>query len=184
MRSLVDRGLVSRIHRKKPKGKPMPANVARANGAKSKVRAGVEHVFARQKGPMGLFVRTIGIARATVKIGLANCLQHEARPLAERAGGLRLTPGRRPRKSTRVLIAPVAPATAPSPNKLSQRQTYPTEPTVIGGVQLFASGAGQALRVDHSTADRDRVLSEEGKKRYGLCKKAEARRLRASGRSW
>jgi hypothetical protein len=50
----------------------MPANVARANGAKSKVRARVEHVFARQKGPMGLFVRTIGIARARVKIGLAN----------------------------------------------------------------------------------------------------------------
>ena len=39
----------SRIHRKKPKGKPMPANVARANGAKSKVRSAVEHVFARQK---------------------------------------------------------------------------------------------------------------------------------------
>ena len=50
----------------------MPANVARANGAKSKVRSAVEHVFARQKGPMGLFVRTIGIARATAKIGLAN----------------------------------------------------------------------------------------------------------------
>ena len=50
----------------------MPVNVSRANGAKSKVRSAVEHVFARQKGPMGLVVRTIGIARATVKIGLAN----------------------------------------------------------------------------------------------------------------
>jgi len=50
----------------------MPVNLSRANGAKSKVRAAVEHVFARQKGPMGLVVRTIGIARATVKIGLAN----------------------------------------------------------------------------------------------------------------
>ena len=50
----------------------MPANVARANSARSRVRAVVEHVFARQKGPMGLFVRTIGMARATVKIGLAN----------------------------------------------------------------------------------------------------------------
>jgi IS5 family transposase len=50
----------------------MPATVARANGAKSIVRSAVEHVFARQKGPMGLVVRTIGIARATVKIGLAN----------------------------------------------------------------------------------------------------------------
>ena len=41
-------------------------------GKKSKVRAFVEHVFARQKGPMGLVIRTIGLARATMKIGLAN----------------------------------------------------------------------------------------------------------------
>ena len=50
----------------------MPANIARANSAKSKIRSAVEHVFARQKGPMGLIVRTIGLARARVKIGLAN----------------------------------------------------------------------------------------------------------------
>jgi IS5 family transposase len=100
---LVDSRLVSRIHRKKPKGKPMPANIARANGAKSKVRAAVEHVFARQKGPMGLVVRTIGIARATVKIGLANITYNMKRAvLAERAGGLRLTPRRRTQKSSRV----------------------------------------------------------------------------------
>lgn len=71
-RHLAENGLRSRIHRKKPPGRPMPINVSRANGSKSKVRAAVEHVFARQKGPMGLVVRTIGIARATVKIGLAN----------------------------------------------------------------------------------------------------------------
>jgi transposase, IS5 family len=65
-------GLKSAIHRKKPKGKPMPERVAKANAAKSKVRAAVEHVFAWQKGPMGLLIRTIGFARATVKIGLAN----------------------------------------------------------------------------------------------------------------
>jgi IS5 family transposase len=69
---LANHGFVSRIHRKKPPRRPMPTNVARANGAKSKIRAAVEHVFARQKGPMGLIVRTIGLARATVKIGLAN----------------------------------------------------------------------------------------------------------------
>jgi IS5 family transposase len=46
---LASNHLVSRIHRKKPKGKPMPVNVARANAAKSKVRAAVEHIFARQK---------------------------------------------------------------------------------------------------------------------------------------
>jgi IS5 family transposase len=76
---LADTGLRSRIHRKKPKGKPMPANTARANGAKSKVRAAVEHVFAHEKGPMGLVVRTIGLARARVKIGLANLVYNMRR---------------------------------------------------------------------------------------------------------
>ena len=65
-------GRVSRIHRKKPRGKPMPARTAQANAAKSSIRARVEHVFARQKDQMRLFVRTIGIARAEAKIGLAN----------------------------------------------------------------------------------------------------------------
>ncbi len=44
----------------------------RANNLRSKVRSKVEHVFAEQKSRMGLFIRTIGIARATTKIGLAN----------------------------------------------------------------------------------------------------------------
>ena len=63
---------VSRIHRRKPRGKPMPERTAKANAAKSKVRARVEHVFARQKDQMGLFIRTIGIKRAEAKITLAN----------------------------------------------------------------------------------------------------------------
>ena len=63
---------VSRIHRKKPRGKSMPERTAKANAAKSKVRARVEHVFARQKDQMGLFIRTIGIKRAEAKITLAN----------------------------------------------------------------------------------------------------------------
>jgi transposase, IS5 family len=69
---LTGRLLRSQIHRKKPKGKPMPRGTARANARKSAVRSAVEHVFARQKGPMGLFIRTIGLARARTKIGLAN----------------------------------------------------------------------------------------------------------------
>jgi transposase, IS5 family len=69
---LANSGLRSQIHRKKPVGRPIAKNVARANNARSKIRAAVEHVFARQKGPMALVVRTIGLARATVKIGLAN----------------------------------------------------------------------------------------------------------------
>jgi IS5 family transposase len=69
---LARNGFVSRIHRKKPPRKPMPKRTRRANAEKSKVRSRVEHVFAEQKSRMGLFVRTIGIARATTKIGMAN----------------------------------------------------------------------------------------------------------------
>lgn len=65
-------GYVSDIHQKKPKGRPMSEAMSRANGRRSKIRAFVEHVFARQKAHMKLFIRTIGIARATTKIGMAN----------------------------------------------------------------------------------------------------------------
>ena len=50
----------------------LPERTRISNARKSKVRSAVEHVFAHQKGPMGLVVRTIGIARAKVKIGMAN----------------------------------------------------------------------------------------------------------------
>jgi transposase, IS5 family len=69
---MAKNGFVSHVHRKKPKGRAMPDAVRRANNAKSKIRSRVEHVFAEQKERMGLFIRTIGIARATTKIGLAN----------------------------------------------------------------------------------------------------------------
>ncbi|SFT26981.1 hypothetical protein SAMN04487845_13722 [Methylobacterium sp. yr668] len=65
-------GFRSRVYRKNPSSKPMARNVAHANGGKSKARAAVEHVFVRQKGPMALVVLTIGLARALMKIGLAN----------------------------------------------------------------------------------------------------------------
>jgi IS5 family transposase len=69
---LDQRGYVSDIHHKKPKGRPMSEATSRANGRRSKIRAFVEHVFAHQKARMGLFVRTIGIGRAKVKIGMVN----------------------------------------------------------------------------------------------------------------
>jgi IS5 family transposase len=77
---LIRRMLTSHIHRKKPARRPMPTRTARANARKSAVRAHIEHVFAEQKHRMGLFVRTIGLARATTKIGLAN-LVHNMRRL-------------------------------------------------------------------------------------------------------
>lgn len=65
-------GRRSMVHFKKPKGQAMPEPHRRANRARSKIRSVVEHVFAEQKARMGLFIRTVGIARATIKIGLAN----------------------------------------------------------------------------------------------------------------
>lgn len=69
---LSKHGLVSHIHRRKPPGKPMPAHIRRGNATRSKVRAFVEHVFADQKHRMGMKIRTIGLARAKIKIGLVN----------------------------------------------------------------------------------------------------------------
>ncbi|MEO0623157.1 MAG: IS5 family transposase [Pseudomonadota bacterium] len=65
-------GLVSKVHFRRAPGKPLPANRQKANAARSRVRSAIEHVFADQKHRMGLFVRTIGIARARTKIGFAN----------------------------------------------------------------------------------------------------------------
>jgi len=69
---LEKNGYFSDIHHKKPKARPMSEATSRANGRRSKIRAFVEHVFAQQKSRMGLFVRTIGIARARTKIGMVN----------------------------------------------------------------------------------------------------------------
>jgi IS5 family transposase len=69
---LARRGRVGHLQRKKPRGRPMPRHVARGNAKRGKVRAAVEHVFAAQKRRLGLVIRTVGLARARAKIGLAN----------------------------------------------------------------------------------------------------------------
>lgn len=64
----------------------MPGAIRRANNAKSKIRSRIEHVFAEQKDRMDLFIRTIGIARATMKVGLANLVYNIKRLLFLRRG--------------------------------------------------------------------------------------------------
>lgn len=81
---LEKRGFVSQIHRRKPPGRPMPRSTARANAVKSKVRSAVEHVFADQKQRMGLFIRTIGLPRARLKIGMVNLAYNLWTPPAAR----------------------------------------------------------------------------------------------------
>ena len=65
-------GFTSCAHRKKLKGQSMPESIKRGNQTKSKIRSRIEHIFAEQKDRMNLFIRTIGIQRATTKIGIAN----------------------------------------------------------------------------------------------------------------
>lgn len=71
--AFLERGMFkSHIHQRKSNRRAMPERIARANAKRSAIRSAVEHVFAGQKHRMGLIVRTIGIARARIKIGMAN----------------------------------------------------------------------------------------------------------------
>jgi IS5 family transposase len=66
-------GYKSRIHRRGRRNHPLSLAQERANHAKSRIRARIEHVFgAQQSAPGGRIVRTIGIVRARAKIGLQN----------------------------------------------------------------------------------------------------------------
>ena len=78
---LANNMVVSRIHRRKPKGKSMPLASARANAGKSSVGAAVEHVLAHRKNRFGLFVRTIGPARAEAGLTLASPACNFDRPV-------------------------------------------------------------------------------------------------------
>ena len=70
---LAARGLRSRICVRGTRGRPLSKAKAAANRAKSRIRARIEHVFgAQETAPGGRIVRTIGIVRARLKIGLQN----------------------------------------------------------------------------------------------------------------
>jgi IS5 family transposase len=63
-------GFVSHIHRKKPKGRAM--HEAAGQQCEIENPLACQTVFAEQKDRMELFIRTIGIVRATTKIGMVN----------------------------------------------------------------------------------------------------------------
>jgi IS5 family transposase len=70
---LKARGFRSRIHKRGRRNRPLSEAETEANYRKSKVRARIEHVFgAQENAPGGRLVRTIGIVRAKIKIGLQN----------------------------------------------------------------------------------------------------------------
>lgn len=69
---LQERGFVSRLHHRGHKHRELSAREKRENRRRSRVRARVEHVFADQVNTGGRRVRTIGLARARLAIGMAN----------------------------------------------------------------------------------------------------------------
>jgi hypothetical protein len=69
---LARNGFRSQIHFRRKPGFGLTPMQKKANRARSTVRSAIETVLAAEKHVFGLFVRTIGIARASTKIGLAN----------------------------------------------------------------------------------------------------------------
>jgi transposase, IS5 family len=76
---LARRGLVFQFQRPKPRGRAMPAHIARGNATRARVRVAIEHVFATQKCRLGLLIRSVGLARARTKLGLANLVTNMRR---------------------------------------------------------------------------------------------------------
>jgi IS5 family transposase len=73
------RGLVPQFQRPKPRAKPMPPHMVRGNASRARVRAAIEHVFVAQKCRLGLVIRSVGLARATARLGLANLVTNMRR---------------------------------------------------------------------------------------------------------
>lgn len=76
---LASARIESQICEKGTRGTPLTAEQETSNRNKSKVRARVEHIFGAQAAMGGHVVRTIGLARAKVKIGLMNLVYNMRR---------------------------------------------------------------------------------------------------------
>jgi len=77
---LEAQGYKSRVHARAARNRPLTQRAQLANTTRSRVRARVEHVFGHQHTSMGgKIVRTIGMARARVKIGMMNLVYNMQR---------------------------------------------------------------------------------------------------------
>jgi transposase, IS5 family len=76
---LARRGLAPQFQRPRPRGRPMPPHMVRGNASRARVRVAIEHVFAAQKCRLGLIIRSVGLAHATAKLGLANLVTNMGR---------------------------------------------------------------------------------------------------------
>jgi len=68
----IPENVSNRIHEKGYRNHPLTKTQKNNNTAKSRIRVRVEHVFGRMQQFGGITIRTIGIARAEIQIGLLN----------------------------------------------------------------------------------------------------------------
>src|ERR1700730_18510417 len=120
---------------KSQRGAPCPAR----SGAPTTQRSKVEHVFAEQKDWMDLFIRTIGIARATVKIGLANLVYNIQRSLFLRRTAVAYPPHRRryrQRTSPRRRASDKAHAETDQPSKSNRTEPVDRSVHIVNAVNI------------------------------------------------
>ena len=75
----IPENMMNRIHEKGYRNHPLTKRQERENTAKSRIRARVEHVFGRMQQFGGITIRTIGITRAEIQIGLLNMVYNLTR---------------------------------------------------------------------------------------------------------
>jgi IS5 family transposase len=72
--------IINRVHEKGYKNKPLSESQQASNKEKSRTRVRVEHIFGFVENSMnGSYIRTIGLKRATAKIGLMNLVYNLCR---------------------------------------------------------------------------------------------------------
>jgi len=79
VQNCIPETVANRIHEKGYRNRPLTKTQERNNATKSRIRARVEHVFARMNHFGGIIIRTIGIRRAEFQIGLLNLTYNIAR---------------------------------------------------------------------------------------------------------
>ena len=88
---LTGDGITSQICEKGTRAAALTEEQKEANRIKSKVRARVEHVFGAQSAMGGHLVRTIGLLRAQVKIGMMNLVYNMVRMVQLLKRDMRMT---------------------------------------------------------------------------------------------
>ena len=142
--------MASRIHRRKPRGRPTGRRTAKANGRKSAVRANAGHVFAHRKSRTELKVHNRHRPRQSGDHAREHGLQHEPSVPALQSNCARLNP--RLQQAQSRSTAPDGPETArikqSGPSNRPERVENPSRRSAKpAGLRIHAvEGGGRVSR--------------------------------------